>query len=131
MKSHNEQYKPLEEHYLKTRDKETLGKMYLIICSMGRNFVRNYVKKNNLYYQYSSEVIEEKSHDMATIIIARYLNNPNFKIGSASAYVRNSSFLDVMFKNRRHEVFVPFSQLEEAYETKIQNYFFHSSMEVK
>lgn len=97
METHNEIFNKLQEDYLKTRNPETLSKMYLVILELQTNYIKNYCKKKSIYLD-----IEEKAEDASTWVIERYLKNPDFKIDKISAYAY-FGFLKSMFKDSEQE----------------------------
>jgi hypothetical protein len=84
---HNEQYRNLQMEYLKTKDNATLIKMYLLLRTAVKNYLRKYARTLNLKLD-----IGELSHDAAMYIIHRYIkplkpNKKPFRVERLSAYI--------------------------------------------
>jgi hypothetical protein len=81
--THNEIYNELQNKYLETRDKKTLGEMYLIAKAAAYNYIKKYCQSHGLY----NLDINELSHDSALFVIEQYLRKPEFKVEKISAYI--------------------------------------------
>ena len=112
LKMHNEKFAALQdEYYANGRDKETLGKMYEVICEYLRNRIRKYCRDRNLRLD-----VEDKTEIGAVWIIERYLRNPNFKIERISAY-GHFGLLKALYSNIEEEkAEVSLDALVDAYE---------------
>lgn len=70
----------LQDEYLKTKSREVLGQMYLYLWQYAIGKIRKMAAgKINL----TSEVIEEKAMDAATLFIEYYLKKPDFSISTS------------------------------------------------
>ena len=112
LKTHNERFAALQtEYYENGRDKETLGKMYEVVCEYLRNRIRKYCCDRNLCLD-----IEDKTEIGAIWIIERFLRNPNFKIERISAY-GHFGLLKALYSNKEEEkTEVSLDALIDAYE---------------
>mgnify|MGYP001190451551 CR=1 FL=1 len=94
----------LQEEYLKTRDQEVLGKMYLVMYKYAQKIILK-----QLPYRYDETKLEEKTEDAVTTIIRYYLTKPDYKI----LY----SFGSMLFGPTRQELFKKKQQDIDKYET--------------
>ena len=98
VKTHNAKFAALQEQYLSNgRDKETLGKMYEVICEYLRNRLRKYCRDRRI-----SLDIEEKTDIGAIWLIDRYLRDPSFKMERLSAY-GHFGLLKALYSNIEEE----------------------------
>lgn len=111
-KKHNDILFELQEKYLKNRDSIYLVEMYNVFVEMSFNMINKYLRVKGVSMPYYDVVC--KSNDMATMMIEKYLKNEKFKLTSSpSGYLRNSTFLSVMFGYKDDNQCLSLEQLQE------------------
>jgi hypothetical protein len=76
----------LQDEYLKTRDTEILGKMYLILKLYAKKIIVGMVKNK---YFFKVDQLDMKAHDSANKVVYYYLTKPEFRIDSSfGGYLR-------------------------------------------
>jgi hypothetical protein len=90
----------IQDEWLKTRDKEVLGKMYKILVPYVRKLIVQRVKGK---YFFTVEELEIKTHDVCSDFIYYYLSVPEFKmLFSFGGYIKRS-LLSVLFGDKEEE----------------------------
>jgi hypothetical protein len=112
--THNEIYNELQNKYLETRDKITLGQMYCVAKEAAKNYLIKYCRQRGLRLN-----LEELSHDSALFVIEQYLKKPAFKVGKISAYIY-FGVKKTLFRNKDVEMRegVSYEELMERKENK-------------
>jgi len=101
-RDHNEILGELQDQYLVDRDPDVLLKMYGVFVCMSKNMIRDYFGSRKLHI--IPEEMNEKSHDIAAMMIERYLKDKTFRIQkSFSGYLRNGPWKRIMYQNVHHD----------------------------
>lgn len=90
----------LQDNYLKNRNNNTLGKMYLILREYARKII---IKKVKGKYFFKQEELDIKCHDAANKIIEYYLTKPNFYIENSFGGYLNWPVNNVLYADRKNE----------------------------
>lgn len=101
MIDHNLTYDELQKEYLKTRDSNILGKMYIVCKQLQTNYINNYCKQKKISFSYDE--LEDKIEISTLYVIEKYLKDKNFKVDRLSAYAY-FGFLKAMFKDTEKEI---------------------------
>lgn len=78
----DQQYLELQAKYLEARDNRVLSEMYLMCAEMGKRYIKKYARQRHLRLD-----VETFSHEAASYVICRYLDNPEFSLYKMSTYI--------------------------------------------
>lgn len=91
----------LQEKYLKSRDKETLSKMYNVLKEYTKKLMIRTVKNK---YFFKKDELEIKAHDAVVTIICYYLTKPEFKIeNSFGGYMKIGPIKSILYAPKNEE----------------------------
>ena len=116
--THNKRFELLENEYLKTRNPETLSKMYFLVKELQTNYIRKYERTHGFFF--NKDDFEDKVEEATIFVIDKYLKHPEFKIGMVSAYA-HYGLLKALFKDKDKEMALKTISIEDYLRSEATN----------
>ncbi len=90
----------LQEEYLQTKNKKTLGNMYIILKEYYKKLIVNMVKGK---YFFDKNSLDIKAHDSACKVIEYYLEKPDFRILTSFGGYGKWPIRGTLYGNRKED----------------------------
>lgn len=87
----------LQDEWLKTRNNEVLGSMYLIMLEYAQSLIKKSLPST---FTYHYDRIDEKASDAANLIIEYYLSKPHFQIEKSFGGYINTKIREVLWNKK-------------------------------
>lgn len=94
------------------RDKDILGKMYLILREYAKSMIKTELKRNQMT-RYTYDDIDMKASDAATLLLEYYLTKPAFKIEQSFGGYLDNKVKQALYnkKEQREEIHTSYNSL--------------------
>ena len=91
--------------YLESRQKEDMEEIFKGLEEYSINFIKRKVKQYSMSFMNKDE-LKEKGHELATVLVVRYLKNPEFKVsdsfgGLLEPYIKSILFSKTAYDTRK------------------------------